>query len=100
MKESDNANSYTIDFNKKKYTFYCSDGEAHVLKIEEKLKQINESLSPQEAGHILSIYAMKIVLLLTDELVRETTFHQNNQLETEDKVRLLLDELDGVLNSE
>ncbi|MCP4754354.1 MAG: cell division protein ZapA [Proteobacteria bacterium] len=98
MNESEAANSYTIDINKKKYTFFCSDGEQHVLKLKEKLAHIIETLSELEPGHILSNYAMKIALLLADDAVREETFRLNQIREIDEKIQPLLEELDSALN--
>lgn len=97
---SDDANSYTIDINKKKYTFYCSDGEQHVLKMQKKLSEIIDSLAAQEPGHILSNYAMKIALLLADEIVRGESNRLNQEKMIEETVRPLIYELNSVLGDE
>jgi len=98
MTGSEEANSYTIDINKKKYTFYCTDGEQHVLKLQKKLTEIFDALAEQEPGHILSNYAMKIALLLADEIVREEDRHRNLATDIDEKVKPLIYELDTVLN--
>ncbi len=100
MNESEAANSYTIDINRTTYTFSCTDGEEHVLKLRKKLTQVVESLTSQESGHSLSNTAMKIALLLADEAVREGTNRLNQQEEVESKVISLIDELDFVLSTE
>ena len=100
MKEPDEQNAYTIDINKKQYTFFCTDGEQHVQKLTEKLKRTIDSLSLQEPGHILSNYAMKIALLLADEAVREETYRINQQKELDEKIRPMIYELDNVLGSD
>ncbi|MBT4091367.1 MAG: cell division protein ZapA [Deltaproteobacteria bacterium] len=98
MKGSEEANSYTIDINKKKYTFYCTDGEQHVLKLQKKLTEIIDALAEQEPGHILSNYAMKIALLLADEIVREETCRWKQEKEIDETIKPLIYELDTVLN--
>lgn len=98
MNGSEEANSYTIDINKKKYTFYCTDGEQHVLKLQKKLTEIINALAEQEPGHILSNYAMKIALLLADEIVREDTCRQKKEQEIDETIRPMIYELDTVLN--
>ncbi len=98
MNGSEEANSYTIDINKKKYTFYCTDGEQHVLKLQNKLTGIIDALAEQEPGHILSNYAMKIALLLADEIVREETCRGKQEQEIDDTIKPLIYELDSVLN--
>ena len=100
MKESEAENYYTIDINRKKYTFFCSDGEQHVEKLREKLTRIIGDLSSQEPGHVLSNYAMKIALLLADEAVREETVRLTQQEEVTEKVNSILLELDDVLGLE
>lgn len=100
MTGKDNANSYTIDINKKKYTFYCSDGEAHVLKLQKKLSEIIDTLAAQEPGHILSNYAMKIALLLADEVVRQETDRAEREKEINEAIRPMIYELDTALNNE
>lgn len=100
MNGSEDANSYTIDINKKKYTFYCSDGEQHVLKLQKKLSEIIDALAAQEPGHILSNYAMKIALLLADEIVREETNRLKQEKEIDEAVRPMIYELDSILNGE
>ncbi len=100
MNASDDANSYTIDINKKKYTFYCTDGDQHVLKLQKKLSEIIDALAAQEPGHILSNYAMKIALLLADEIVREETNHLKQEKEIDEAIRPMIYELDSVLNGE
>jgi len=97
MKGSPEANSYTIDINQKKYTFFCTDGEKHVLQIKEKLTRVIDALSAQEPGHILSNYAIKIALLLADEAVREENSRLKQQQEIEEKLRPLVLALDGVI---
>jgi len=99
MKGSEETNSYTIDINKKKYTFFCTDGEQHVRKLKEKLSRIIDALSSQEPGHILSNYAMKIALLLADEAVREESSRIKQQNEIDEKLRPMLYELDSILDS-
>ena len=98
MNGSEEANSYTIDINKKKYTFYCTDGEQHVLKLQKKLTEIIDALAEQEPGHILSNYAMKIALLLADEIVRTEDSRRNLDKDIDEKVRPMMYELDTVLN--
>ncbi|MBU2643204.1 cell division protein ZapA [bacterium] len=100
MKGSEEANSYTIDINKKKYTFYCTDGEQHVLKLQKKLTEIIDTLAVQEPGHILSNYAMKIALLLADEIVREETCRLKQEKEVDETIRPMIYELDTVLGGE
>lgn len=100
MKDSDAEKYYTIDINKKKYTFFCSDGEQYVEKLKEKLHRTFEDLSSQEAGHILSNYAMKIALLLADEATREEVARLKQQEEVEEKIKPLLEALDNVLEFE
>lgn len=100
MSGSDETNSYTIDINKKKYTFYCSDGDEHVHKMQKKLSEIIDALSEQEPGHILSNYAMKIALLLVDEIVREETNRSKQEKEIDETIRPMIYELDSILGSE
>ncbi|MFH2132712.1 MAG: cell division protein ZapA [bacterium] len=100
MKGSEEANSYTIDINKKKYTFYCTDGEQHVLKLQKKLTGIIDTLAAQEPGHILSNYAMKIALLLADEIVREETCRLKQEKEVDETIRPMIYELDTILGGE
>jgi cell division protein ZapA (FtsZ GTPase activity inhibitor) len=98
MNESEEANSYTIDINKKKYTFYCTDGDEHVLKLQKKLTEIIDALSKQEPGHILSNYAMKIALLLADEVIRGETNRLDQEKEIDETIRPMIYELDAILN--
>lgn len=98
MSESADNNTYTIDINKKKYTFYCTDGELHVQRMQKKLSEIIDSLSDQEPGHILSNYAMKIALLLADEIVREETTRLEKEKTFDEIIRPMIYELDSVLN--
>jgi len=98
MSESEEANSYTIDINKKKYTFYCTDGDEHVLKLQKKLAEIIDALSEQEPGHILSNYAMKIALLLADEVIRGETNRLKQDKEIDETIRPMIYELDTILN--
>jgi cell division protein ZapA (FtsZ GTPase activity inhibitor) len=98
MKGSPEANTYTIDINRKKYTFFCTDGEQHVLQIKEKLTRIIDALSEQEPGHMLSNYAMKVALLLADEAVREENARIRQQKAIDEKLRPLIYELDGVID--
>ena len=100
MKESEEPNEYTIDINRKQYTFFCTDGEQHVQKLTAKLKQTIESLAEQEPGQILSNYAMKIALLLADEAVREETYRVDQQKELNEKLKPILFELDSILDSD
>ena len=100
MSGTDDVNSYTIDINKKKYTFYCSDGEQHVLKIQKKLSEIIDALAAQEPGHILSNYAMKIALLLADDIVRGETNRLKQEKEIDEAVRPMIYELDSILSNE
>ena len=97
MKESEAENYYTIDINRKKYTFFCSDGELHVQKLREKLTRIIGNLSSQEPGHVLSNYAMKIALLLADEAVREETVRLDQQEDVTERIHSMLVKLDDVL---
>jgi cell division protein ZapA (FtsZ GTPase activity inhibitor) len=98
MNESEEANSYTIDINKKKYTFYCTDGDEHVLKLQKKLAEIIDTLSEQEPGHILSNYAMKIALLLADEVIRGETNRLKQDKEIDETIRPMIYELDAILS--
>jgi len=100
MKEPETENYYTIDINRKKYTFFCSDGEQHVQKLREKLTRIIGDLSSQEPGHVLSNYAMKIALLLADEAVREETVRLDQQDDVIESLNSMLLELDDVLGPE
>jgi len=98
MSEPAENNTYTIDINKKKYTFYCSDGEQHVQKMQKKLSAVIESLSDQDPGHILSNYAMKIALLLVDEIVREETTRLEKEKKVDATIWPMIHELDSALN--
>ncbi len=98
MSESEEANSYTIDINKKKYTFYCTDGDEHVLKLQKKLAEIIDALSEQEPGHILSNYAMKIALLLADEVIRGETNRLDQEKEIDETIRPMIYKLDAILS--
>jgi cell division protein ZapA (FtsZ GTPase activity inhibitor) len=98
MKGSSEANAYTIDINRKQYTFFCTDGEEHVRRIKEKLTRVIDALSEQEPGHMLSNHAMKVALLLADEVVREETARIQQQKAIDEKLRALVFELDRVID--
>jgi hypothetical protein len=61
---------YALVINKKIYKFECTDGEEHVNALKHKIMEVIEALSFSNSGHILSDYAMKIVILLADDAVR------------------------------
>lgn len=98
MKDMGSVNSYSININKKKYEFTCPDGEQHVREIERKIMSTLEIVSGQEPGHILSDYAVKVVLLLADTAISEKECRERQQDEIEEKVVPLLRELNRVLD--
>ncbi len=81
---------YSLVINKKIYKFECTDGEEHVSALKSKIMEVIDSLSISNSGHILSDYAMKIVILLADDAVRaERTLKIREDLLTQ-KCRQLL----------
>lgn len=80
----DAGKTYSIVVNGMRYSFECPDGDIHVEKMKLKISEIIHTLSEGNSGPKLSNYAMKIILLLSDELAR----HQE-QLE---KFHITLDE--------
>lgn len=68
MKEAEKV--YSIVVNGMRYSFECPDGDAHVEKMRSKIDQIVQTLSSGSSGPKLPNYAMKMILLLSDEVVR------------------------------
>ncbi len=99
MKDTNAVNSYAININKKKYFFTCPDGEDHVQELQDKLTAVIDFVSGQEPGHILSDYAMKVALLLADEVISGKKQRENQIREIEQKLALMIEELDSVLGA-
>lgn len=97
MKDGEQTNSYSININNKKYSFACTDGEEHVKSIESKLDNTIKAVSGDDPAPVLSDYAIKMALLLADEVVAK---QKNNQIllsEIEQKVAPMIDELNSAL---
>ena len=99
MKDSESVNAFAININKKTYSFTCPDGEEHVQELQNKLIETIDSVSGQDQGFILSDYSMKVALILGDEAISEKRKRKNQIEEIEQKVALMLSELDAVLGS-
>lgn len=97
MKDTESSNSYAISINKKKYIFSCTDGEEHVHRLQKKVTDTIESVSGPQSGHILSDYAMKLVLLLAHEVVKKEEELENQSKEIESRVTPIVDEIDQIL---
>jgi hypothetical protein len=97
MKDTDPVNSYSININQKKYEFTCPDGEQHVREIERKIMTTLDAVSGQEPGHILSDFAVKVVLLLADAAISEKKCRDRQLDEIEEKVVPMLRELNRAL---
>lgn len=100
MKETESANMYSININKKKYVFSCPDGEEYVKALEKKLTDTINAVTGEDTGYVLSDYAMKIALLLADEAMGEKKLRRDQLTEIEQKVTPMLEELDKVLGME
>lgn len=97
MKESGSVNSYSISINNKKYEFNCPDGEEHVKGIEKKLTSVLSAVSGESPGHVLSDYAVKVALILADDIISEKKQRDLQLNEIEEKVAPMLVELDRVI---
>lgn len=87
MKEPNNV--YSVVVNGMRYSFECPDGDMHVDKMKSKINDIIHTLPEGNSGPKVSNYAMKMILLLADEVVR-----CQEQL---DKFHITLDEKAGRL---
>ena len=95
--EKSQAVLYSICIKNQNYSFSCTDGEEHVRKLEAKINEVIDALAKYEEGHVLTDYAMKIVLLLADEVVRGDQYSDPQEMQK--RFNPLLEELDRVLIS-
>ena len=98
MSSQPQENLFSIEVNKKRYDFICTDGEAHFEALKEKILRVVDKLSANDTGHILSNYAMKIALLLADEAVRAEFQVKDMSRELTEKIEPLVSEIDRVLS--
>ncbi len=97
MKDGEQTSSYSININNKKYSFACTDGEEHVRSIESKLDKTIKTVSGAEPAPVLSDYAIKMALLLADEIVSSQNSNQILLNEIEQKVAPMIDQLNNAL---
>ncbi|MBU2514744.1 cell division protein ZapA [bacterium] len=100
MKDTEQVNSHSININNKKYSFTCTDGEDHVKELENKIVETIDAVSGLEPVHVFSDYAIKMALLLADEVISEKKTKRVLLEEIEQKVTPMLEELDKALNPE
>ncbi len=100
MKDTEQVNSHSININNKRYSFTCTDGEDHVKELENKIAETINAVSGLEPVHVFSDYAIKMALLLADEVISEKRTSQILLEEVEQKVTPMLEELDEALNSD
>ncbi|MDH5560929.1 MAG: cell division protein ZapA [Deltaproteobacteria bacterium] len=97
MSENDQPRTYTIVINKKLYQFTCTDGAEHVEKLKNKLEKAIQTLSENEANHILSNTAIKLALMLADDAVRAESSIDHSLERFEERLQPVIRDLDEVL---
>ena len=89
--------SYEILVNNQTYPIRCSDGEDHVRRVEQMLRDVIDGLSPQGMQSNLSALAMKVAITLADEAAREQALKENTVETVNQRLQPLLEQLDQLL---
>ena len=92
--------SYSIEVNNQSYNIRCSDGEAHVREIENRLQSIIGELNPGGVPPNLSSYAIKVAITLADQSLKEEAERKKQEALIKQKFEPLLDQLDLLLGNQ
>ena len=92
--------SYDILVNNQTYSIRCSDGEDHVRRMEQKLRDVIGSLAPQGTQANLSALAMKVAITLADEAARQQELQESTVETVNQRLQPLLDQLDALLKKQ
>lgn len=92
--------SYSIEVNNQSYNIKCSDGEAHVREIENRLQSIIGELNPGGVPPNLSSYAIKVAITLADQSLKEEAQRKEQEALIKQKLEPLLAELDLLLENQ